>query len=82
MQVFVIESAQRGIDEGNHVEVVRSTLEKAESYVRSRGRLIEWRSNDRPGDRPGATAYVWVGSRRRGSEYVFFIRGHELDGGE
>lgn len=78
MQVFVIESAERGMGDGNYVEAVRSTLELAEAYVRSRGKLLEWRVHDRPGERLSATAYVWVGSRRRGSEYVFFVRAHEL----
>jgi len=77
--VFVIESCERGMGDGNYVNAVRSSLEKAEEYVRSRGRVLEWRPN-REGERPGATAYVWVGSRRRGSEYCFFVRGHVLDG--
>lgn len=77
MKVFVIESAEMGIDEGNSVEAVRSTLELAEAYVRSRGRVKEWRVHSGP-EREGATAYVWVGSRRRGSEYVFFVRAFEM----
>lgn len=79
MQVFVIESAERGISEGNYVEAVRSTLELAEAYVRSRGKVIEWRKDDRPGSSFAATAYVWVGSRRRGSEYVFFVKAYDLE---
>jgi hypothetical protein len=81
MQVFVIESCERGIDEGFHVSAVRSTMEKAEAYVRSCGKMRDWRV--RPGqnenEAPSAFAIVWVGSRRRGSEYCFSIRAYTLE---
>jgi hypothetical protein len=76
--VFVISSCEREIDEGFHVSAVRATLEKAEEYVRSRGKVREWRPH-RESEGPGAFAIVWVGSRRRGSEYCFSIRGYPLE---
>lgn len=79
MKVFVIESSEREMGASNHVEAVRSTLELAEAYVRSRGKVLEWRVYDRAaGASWDATAYVWVGSRRRGSEYVFFVQAYDL----
>ncbi len=78
MQVFVIESHERYIDEGNHVVALRSSMEKAEAYVRSCGKVRSWRPN-REGEAQGAFAEVWVGSRRRGSEICFFIRAYELE---
>lgn len=77
MPVFVIESEMRYIDEHSHVTAVRSSMAKAEEFVRAQGKVREWRL-DKDGN--GAFAVVWVGSRRRGSEYLYFIRAFELDG--
>jgi hypothetical protein len=78
MQVFVISKCERETGDGPYVSAVRSSLEKAEAFVRSEGKLREWRPN-REGQEPGAFAVVWVGSRRRGSEYCFFVRALELE---
>lgn len=70
MKAFVISSCERSIDEGFGVVAVRSTMALAEQYIREQGKLREWR----PRDEFDTFAVVWVGSRRRGSEYCFTVR--------
>jgi hypothetical protein len=75
MNVFVISSCERGIDEGYSVVAVRSSMALAEQYIREQGKLRDWRTCD---DDNSAFATVWVGSRRRGSEYAYSVRAHKM----
>lgn len=70
MQVFVISSEERYIDEHSHVEAVRTSMEKAEAYIRAQGRVVTWE----PRADGSAFAVVKRGSRRRRTEYLYWVR--------
>lgn len=81
MKVFVITSADRDSDDSFHVEAVRSTLELAEAYVRSRGEVQEWcvdGSADEGSLDTEATAYVRILNCHLSLDYVFIVRSYDL----
>lgn len=78
MKVFVIRSSEHFVGEETTVEAVRSSLEKAKAYVRSRGEVREWRAGIAGGVMV-ACADVWVGSRRDGSEYFYSISEFDME---